>query len=389
MADSDFSRRAYNQYTEVSMPRALWLAMLLCLGCAESRLTTAPAPAEIDAMLLPPVDGQLALWVNQPTNFAVIGTTQEHGADVLYQQTALQSVPMSGYVYVPQGDAGYDRVYLVASHDPIDLTGSLDDAIAGANVVDAYAADTVGLDSLRCNDGRLSLVRTMIVSKNPKRTREDDERFANCYLEHHFERQRYALAAGRQFFAIQPGKPLTTHKFLPPGYKPPKLVPKPGTQLGRSDQRALRWYAAKDQWHAITHNGEPGTELPRALGYVRYGSVWVPRWGNAMLGGAHEEVRAIVNGNVGSVHGTTALVMEPTGRIATAEVSVSRGFSSQGAPRVEYSTGGGAGYTSSYHEAATRASYSAPSYSAPSSGASSHESSSTSSAGSSSSGGHH
>jgi hypothetical protein len=367
----------------------MWLAMLLCLGCAGSRLTTAPAPAEIDAMLLPPVDGQLALWVNQPTNFAVIGTTQEHGADVLYQQTAFQGVPTSGYVYVPQGDAGYDRVYLVASHDPIDLTGSLDDAIAGANVVDAYAADTVGLDSLRCKDGRLSLVRRMIVGKNPKRTYEDEERFANCYLEHHLERQRYTLAAGRQFFAIQPGKPLTTHKFLPPGYKPPKLVPKPGTELGRSDQRALRWYAAKDQWHAITHNGEPGTELPRALGYVRYGGVWVPRWGNALVASAHEEVRAIVNGNVGSVRGTTALVMEPTGRIATAEVSVSRGFSSQGTPRVEYSTGGGAGYTSSYHEAATHASYSAPSYSAPTSSASSHESSSTSSAGSSSSGTHH
>jgi hypothetical protein len=55
------------------MPRALWLAMLLCLGRARSRLTTATAPAEIDAMLLPPVDGQLALWVNQPTNFAVTG----------------------------------------------------------------------------------------------------------------------------------------------------------------------------------------------------------------------------------------------------------------------------------------------------------------------------
>ncbi|HSY83075.1 MAG TPA: hypothetical protein VK807_15005 [Gemmatimonadaceae bacterium] len=334
------------------MPRALWLAMLLCLGCAGSRLTTAPTPAEIDAMLLPPVDGQLALWVNQPTNFAVIGATQAHGADVLYQQTALQGVPLSGYVYVPQGDAGYDRVYLVASHDPINLTGSLDDAIAGANVVDAYAADTVGLDSLRCNDGRLSLVRRTIVIKHPERTRVDEERFAECYLQHHFERHRYALAAGRQFFAMQPGKPApTTKKFLPPGYKPPKLVPKPGTRLDRSDQRALRWYAAKDQWHAITHNGEPGTELPRALGYVRYGSVWVPNWGNAMLGGAHEEVRAIVNGNVGSVHGT--------------------------------------GYTSSYHEAATRASYSAPSYSAPTSSASSHGSSSTSSAGSSSSGTHH
>jgi hypothetical protein len=362
MGDSDFSRPAYSQYTEVYMPRAMWLAMLLCLGCAGSHLTTAPAPAEIDAMLLPPVDGQLALWVNQPTNFAVIGATQEHGAEVLYQQTALQGIPMSGYVYVPRGDAGYDRVYLVASHDPIDLTGSLDDAIASANVVDAYAADTVGLDSLRCTDGRLSLVRRTIVNKN-------DERFASCYLESHFERNRYALAAGRQFFAIQPGKPApTTKKFLPPGYKPPKLVPKPGTRLDRGDQRALRWYAAKDQWHAITHNGEPGTELPRALGYMRYGSVWVPRWGNAMLGGAHREVRAIVNGNVGSVHGTTALVMEPTGRIATAEISVSRGSSSQGAPRVEYSTGGGAGYTS---------------------GAPSHGSSSVSSAGSSSSGGHH
>jgi hypothetical protein len=372
------------------MPRAMWLAMLLCLGCAGSRLTTAPAPAEIDAMLLPPVDGQLALWVNQPTNFAVIGTTQERGADVLYQQTALQGVPTSGYVYVPRGDAGYDRVYLVASHDPIDLTGSLDDAIAGANVVDAYAADTVGLDSLRCKDGRLSLIRRTIVIEHPKRTLLDDERIADCYLQHHFERQRYALAAGRQFFAMQAGKPLTTHKFLPPGYKPPKLVPKPGTHLERSDERSLRWYAAKDQWHAITHNGEPGTELPRALGYVQYGSVWVPRWGSTLPGNAHEQVRAIVNGNVGAVRGNTALVMEPTGRIATAEVSVSRGFSSQGAPRVEYSTGGGwSGSASSYHEAATRASYSAPSSSAPSSSAPSHESSSTSSAGSSSSGGHH
>lgn len=192
---------------------------------------------------------------------------------------------------------------------------------------------------------------------------------------------------------MQPGKP-TQKKFLPPGYKPPKLVPKPGTRLERSGERALQWYAAKDQWHAVTHNGEPGTELPRALGYVQYGPVWVPRRGNTLLATAHDQVRAIVNGNVGSVHGTTALVMEPTGRIATADVSVSRGFSSQGAPRVEYSTGGGAGYTSSYHEAASRASYSAPSYSAPSSSAPtssapSHESSSVSSAGSSSSGGHH
>jgi len=377
MARSDFSRAAYSQYTEVHMPRALWLAMLLCLGCAGSRLTTAPAPVEIAAMLLPPVDGQLALWVNQPTNFAVIGATQERGADVLYQQTALQGVATSGYVYVPQGDAGYDRVYLIASHDPIDLTGSLDDAIRGANVVDAYAADTVGLDSLRCNDGRLSLVRRTIVTKHPERTREEDERFADCYLEHHFERRRYVLAAGRQFFAIQPGKPLTTHKFLPPGYKPPKLVPKPGTRLERGDERALRWYAAKDQWHAITHNGEPGTELPRALGYVRYGPVWVPRWGSTLPATAHDQVRAIVNGNVGSVR-----------------------------PRVEYTTSGGwsgragsEGYTSSgYHEAAaTHASYSAPSYSAPSYSAPSassysapsHESSGAGSAGSSSSGGHH
>jgi hypothetical protein len=346
-------------------------------------------------MLLPPVDGQIALWVNQPGNFAVIGVAQARGADVLYQQTALQGVPTSGYVYVPGGDAGYDRVYLIASHDPIDLTGSLDDATSGASVIDAYAADTVGLDSLRCNDGRLFLVRRTIVTRNPKRTRGEDERFAECYLQHHFERHRYAMAAGRQFFGMNPGKPAQpTHKALPPGYKPPKLVPKPGTRLERSDERALRWYAAKDQRHAITHNGEPGTELARALGYVRYGTVWVPRSGNTLLITAHDQVRAIVNGSVGSVRSKTALVMEPTGRIATAEVSVSRGFSSQGAPRVEYTTssgwsnhGGAASYSSSgYHESATHTTYSAPSYSPPS-----HASSTTtsSSAGTSSPAGHH
>lgn len=385
------------------MPRAVWLAMLACLGCAGARPTTEPAPvAAIDAMLLPPVDGQLALWVNQPGNFAVIGVAQAHGADVLYEQTALQGVPASGYVYVPRGDAGYDRVYLIASRDPIDLTGSLDDATAGANVVDAYAADTVGLDSLRCNDGRLFLIRRTIASGNPKRTREEDERFAECYLQHHFERHRYAIAAGRQFFAMNPGKPAQpTHKSLPPRYRPPKLVPKPGTHLERSDERALRWYAAKDQWHAITHNGEPGTELPRALGYVRYGTVWVPKWGNTLLGTAHDQVRAIVNGTVGSVHSKTALVMEPTGRIATAEVSVSRGFSSQGAPRVEYTTSTGwsnhagvaayspSGYSSGYHESAGHISYSAPSYSAPSHSQSSSAPASSGSAGSSTSGGHH
>jgi hypothetical protein len=281
--------------------RSAWWVAVLCLGCAGSRPTTEPAPVAangppLDAMLLPPVDGQLALWVNQPANFAVVGVAGERGADVLYQQTALDGVPKSGYVYVPQGDAGYDRVYLVASREPIDLTSSLDNAMTGAKVVDAYAADTVRLDSLRCEDGRLSLVRTRIVSENPPRTREEEQKFAECYQQQRqIEAQRRPIAAGRQFFVVAKGTTQPTHKSLPPGYKPPKLVPKPGfgsgPGLGRGDERTLRWLASKDQWHAVTHNGEPGNELPRAaVGYMARGGV--------------SQVRAIMNGSQNSVRGT-------------------------------------------------------------------------------------
>ena len=63
------------------------------------------------------------------------------------------------------GDAGYDRVYLVASRDPIDLSGTLDDAMSTARVVDAYATDTI-LDSHACPDGR----RTSRDLLGPQRT---------------------------------------------------------------------------------------------------------------------------------------------------------------------------------------------------------------------------
>ena len=103
------------------MPKVVWRSVLVSLVCAGAQLLRAQEPAATDApleaMLLPPVDGQLALWVNQTANFAVVGVAPDHGADILYQQTALEGVPVSGYIYVPRGDAGYDRVYLVASKD--------------------------------------------------------------------------------------------------------------------------------------------------------------------------------------------------------------------------------------------------------------------------------
>lgn len=83
------------------------------------------ARTPLQAMLLPPVDGKLALWINQPANFAVLGVGPERGTEVLYQQTALEAVPESGYVYVPMRadpDVDYEQVYLVASPAPIDLS---------------------------------------------------------------------------------------------------------------------------------------------------------------------------------------------------------------------------------------------------------------------------
>jgi hypothetical protein len=76
-------------------------------------------------MLLPPVDGRVALWVNQPAYFGVLGVGSERGTEVLYQQSALEAVPESGYVYVPtrgDPDVDYEQVYLVASPSPIDLS---------------------------------------------------------------------------------------------------------------------------------------------------------------------------------------------------------------------------------------------------------------------------
>ena len=55
------------------------------------------ARTPLQAMLLPPVDGRLALWVNQPAYFAVLGVGPERGTEVLYQQSALEAVPESGY----------------------------------------------------------------------------------------------------------------------------------------------------------------------------------------------------------------------------------------------------------------------------------------------------
>ncbi len=283
------------------MPRAVWRSVLVSLVvCAGAHLLGAQEPVAatdqpLDAMLLPPVDGQLALWVNQPANFAVVGVAPDHGAAILYQQTALEGIPASGYVYVRPGDAGYDRVYLVASRDSLDLSGTLDDAMASASVLDAYATDTTHWDKVQCSDGDLVLVRT---------NRIDDRDFSGrilwrlpggCPPNYPVEGKRYQhpymFAGGRGFFIVN--RPAPTHKSLPPGYRPPRFYPNLGGRLSIADQHALRWLAAKDEWHAVTHNGEPGTELPRALGYVQSHGEWVLGRSNPALAAVRKEVRAI------------------------------------------------------------------------------------------------
>src|SRR5262249_49167236 len=99
--------------------------------------------------------------------------------------------------------------------------------------------------------------------------------------------------------------------------------PKPGVRLQPADEHVLHWLAAKDQWHAITHAGEPGTELPRALGYVQVGGQWVMGRANPLLASTHAQVREIM--------------MQPSGRLVTAEPRISHNAPSQGSsPRVEY-----------------------------------------------------
>ena len=111
------------------MPKVATAGLVFLMGCA-SQMARTP----VQAMLLPPVDGKLALWINRPAYFAVLGVGQERGAEVIYQQTALDAIPASGYVYIPmptapvaapemaQPDAEYEQVYLVASSTPIDLS---------------------------------------------------------------------------------------------------------------------------------------------------------------------------------------------------------------------------------------------------------------------------
>jgi hypothetical protein len=220
---------------------------VLCLGSvanlsrpASGQTPTAPEPRALDAMLLPPVDGRLALWVNQPANFAVIGVAPQGGVDILYRQTALDGVPASGYVYVPRAgaepDAGYEQIYLVASHDNLDLSGkSIEDVIQHAGIADGYDVDTAARP---CFDNRRYFQdRPIVVQEEP------------CpHL-----RRGYQITSGHRGF------------FVVPRRTPPAVHPKPGIRLETGEERVLRWLAAEDQWHAITHHGEPGTELTQAL----------------------------------------------------------------------------------------------------------------------------
>src|SRR5579862_46202 len=158
----------------MSKVASVGIVLLFGTGCATQHMP-------LQAMLLPPVDGKLALWINQPAYFAVLGVGPERGTEVLYQQTALEGVPASGYVYVPMRadavpapqlagpDADYEQVYLVASPTPIDLSAfpsarrdvdpatpadfhdeSMRYVLASSSVVDGYQyADTV--DRWVCN----------------------------------------------------------------------------------------------------------------------------------------------------------------------------------------------------------------------------------------------
>jgi hypothetical protein len=62
-------------------------------------------------------------------------------------------------------------------------------------------------------------------------------------------------------------------KIYPPGkgkgvpHRPPKIEPKPEID------RTMRYLAAKDEWHALTHHGEAGTEVVQAL---KSSSGWAP-----------------------------------------------------------------------------------------------------------------
>jgi hypothetical protein len=383
---------------------------VLCLGCVghQSRPTTgvtpvpeAVAPPDLDAMLLPPVAGQLALWVNQPANFAIVGVAPQGGAYVLYQQTALDAVPASGYIYVPRNgsepDVGYDQIYLVASTDTLNLaTRSLDDMTARAGVIDAYDVEIAHRDTLPCwdpLDPRLRVTdHPVVIPPGAPACRR-------------LERSYQVVAGHRGFFVVYPTRPAP---------KPGVLHRKPGIRLDTGDERALRTLAARDQWHAITHAGEPGTELVRALGYVRVDDHWVLGRANPVLAIAHGEVRDILNGAIGTLRGpASALVMESTGRVsevitstwATASVdhwmapgnrgvTAIEAIESRGERGGESSRGASYGYetgrssaryessryesrpssasVSSYHEApASHSGYSAPSAPAPSGGGSS------------------
>lgn len=90
----------------MSKVAAVGIVLLFGTGCATER-------APLQAMLLPPVDGKVALWVNQPAYFAVLGVGPERGAEVLYQQTALEAVPANGYVYVPVHTTGVPAPELI------------------------------------------------------------------------------------------------------------------------------------------------------------------------------------------------------------------------------------------------------------------------------------
>lgn len=236
------------------MPKiaAVGIVLLFGTGCATQHVP-------LQAALLPPVDGKMALWVNQPSYFAVVGVGPERGAEVLYQQTALEAVPSNGFISVPthpeavaapemaEPDADYEQVYLVASPTPIDVSAlpsaerDVDPArapqdrsavvqrlLASSAVVDGYKngykfADTV--DRIVCYNRAIfgSLGGTIRYLYDPYYT----EVIHPVLCSQHLRRSvRTMTIATRTFFTPMP-------KLHPPGKGEPPRIP-PGIQLARA-----------------------------------------------------------------------------------------------------------------------------------------------------------
>jgi hypothetical protein len=233
------------------MPKVTTLGLLLVLGTG---CTSQMARTPLQAMLLPPVDGRLALWVNQPAYFAVLGVGPERGTEVLYQQTALEAVPKSGYVYVPMRgdlDVDYEQVYLVASPSPIDLSAfpttarDIDPAarvdFKAAYIVDGYQVDTV--DRTVCAyHATLPEAGYPRDPFNPWRVYK-----THVVLCERYHRSSPYIAPTRSFFTPMP-------KIYPPGKgkgvppRPPKIEPKPEIDHAQALKSSSGWSPASSNW---------------------------------------------------------------------------------------------------------------------------------------------